>query len=67
MKKQSHLSILRAHKLNTVMPTDAFWMKGTNLHISTPKGQSSASSCEKSTEIRMELFIFFLIIHKAAK
>lgn len=48
-KNGSHLSILRAHKLSTVMPTDAFWMKGTNLHISTPKGQSSASSCEKKT------------------
>lgn len=48
-KNGSHLSILRAHKLSTVMPTDAFWMKGTSLHISTPKGQSSASSCEKKT------------------
>lgn len=43
--------MLRAHKLSTVMPTDAFWMKGTNLHISTPKGQSSASSCEKKPTI----------------
>lgn len=51
MPNEPHLSILRAHKLSTVMPTDAFWMKGTNLHISTPKGQSSASSCEKKTTI----------------
>lgn len=55
-KNGSHLSILSAHKLNTVMPTDAFWMKGTNLHISTPKGQSSASSCKNKTTVRNEMF-----------
>lgn len=37
--------MLSAHRLSTVMPTEAFWMKGTSLHRVTPKGQSSARSC----------------------
>lgn len=51
----SHLSILRAHKLNTVMPTDVFWMKGTSLHISTPKGQfPPAWSCWKANDQKLK-------------
>lgn len=40
----SHLSMLRAQRLRTVMPTEAFWMKGTSLHTCTPNGQSFAKS-----------------------
>lgn len=40
-----YLSMLNAHRLSTVMPTEAFWMKGTSLHRVTPNGQSSARSC----------------------
>lgn len=40
----SYLSMLRAQRLRTVMPTEAFWMKGTSLHTCTPKGQSFAKS-----------------------
>lgn len=40
----SHLSMLRAQRLSTVMPTEAFWMKGTSLQTCTPKGQSLARS-----------------------
>lgn len=39
-----YLSMLRAQRLRTVMPTEAFWMKGTSLHTCTPKGQSFAKS-----------------------
>lgn len=39
-----YLSMLRAHRLSTVIPTEAFCTKGTSLHSVTPKGQSSASS-----------------------
>lgn len=46
-KRSSYLSILSAQRLSTVIPTEAFWMKGTSLHIPAPKGQSSASSCVK--------------------
>lgn len=40
----TNLSILRAHKLRTVMPTEAFWTNGMSLQMYTPNGQSSASS-----------------------
>lgn len=36
--------MLRAHRLSTVIPTEAFWMNGTSLHRVTPNGQSSARS-----------------------
>lgn len=28
----AYRSTLRAHRLSTVIPTDAFWMKGISLH-----------------------------------
>lgn len=40
-----YLSTLSAHRLSTVTPTEVFWMKGTSLHRTSPKGQSSATSC----------------------
>lgn len=40
----TYLSMLSAHKLSTVMPTDAFCMKGTSLQSPTPNGQSLAKS-----------------------
>lgn len=39
-----YLSILKAHRLSTVIPTEAFWTNGTSLHRVTPNGQSSARS-----------------------
>lgn len=39
--------MLSAQRLRTVMPTDAFCIKGSSLHTSTPKGQSSAWSWKK--------------------
>lgn len=42
-----HRSMLSAHRLRTVIPTEAFWMNGINLHTYTPNGQSSAISCRK--------------------
>lgn len=44
---QHYLSTLKAHKLNTVIPTEVFCMKGTSLHSNNPNGQSSAMSCRK--------------------
>lgn len=43
-KKTTYRSILRAHRLRTVIPTEAFWIKGINLQTYTPNGQSSAIS-----------------------
>lgn len=45
-----YLSTLRAHRLSTVMPTDAFCRKGSSLHRKSPKkllanGQPIARSC----------------------
>lgn len=45
-----YLSTLRAHRLSTVMPTDAFCRKGISLHRKRPKkllakGQPIARSC----------------------
>lgn len=45
-KKTTYRSILRAHRLRTVIPTEAFWIKGINLQTYTPNGQSSAISCK---------------------
>lgn len=47
--KCTYRSILRAHRLRTVIPTEAFWMNGINLHTYTPNGQSSAISCKRKT------------------
>lgn len=43
-----YLSTLRAHKLNTVIPTEVFCMKGTSLQSTKPNGQSSAMSWGKT-------------------
>lgn len=41
----AYLSILNAHRLSTVIPTEDFCTNGTSLHRVTPNGQSSARSC----------------------
>lgn len=55
----SHLSMLRAQRLSTVMPTEAFWMKGTSLQTCTPKGQSLARSWGGSTGYQAALEMCF--------
>lgn len=47
--------MLSAHRLSTVMPTEAFWMKGTSLHRVTPNGQSSARSCRNTPTIKQHV------------
>lgn len=51
-----YLSTLKAHRLSTVIPTDAFWRNGTSLHRKSPNGLSSnghfvTSSCKKKKSI----------------
>lgn len=53
----SHLSMLRAQRLSTVMPTEAFWIKGTSLQTCTPKGQSLARSWGGATGYQAALGI----------
>lgn len=48
-----YLSTLKAHRLSTVIPTDAFWRNGTSLHRKSPNALSSnghfvTSSCKKN-------------------
>lgn len=56
----AYLSMLKAHRLSTVMPTEAFWMKGTSLHRVTPNGQSSARSCTNTQRSCHSLVPFIL-------
>lgn len=58
----SHLSMLRAQRLSTVMPTEAFWMKGTSLQTCTPKGQSLARSWGGSTGYQAALGTCFQLL-----
>lgn len=50
-----YLSTLSAHRLSTVTPTEVFWMKGTSLQRTSPKGQSSAISCTPQKKNNHEL------------
>jgi len=51
-QKSTYRSMLRAHRLRTVIPTEAFCMNGISLQMYTPNGQSSAMSCGETEQWR---------------